>query len=75
MFTLILNGFADLYPTMALRYFRHRICRRHSLAFYAELLTAAQAHDPPAAEALARRVMAESQRLWRRWAEAHGEPA
>jgi len=75
VFTLILNGFADLYPTMALRYFRHRICRRHSLAFYAELLTAAQDHDPPAAEALARRVMAESQALWRRWAEAHGEPA
>jgi GntR family negative regulator for fad regulon and positive regulator of fabA len=65
IFTLILNGFRDLYEPMARLYFQMPAARRSSRAFYAGLLVAAQTHDPQAAEELTRRVMAESLELWK----------
>lgn len=64
IFTLILNGFCELYLPMARIYFVSPAARRHSRAFYASLLAAAAAGDPSAAEALTRRVMQESLELW-----------
>ncbi len=65
VFTLILNGFAELYTDMARGYFAGPATRRHSQAFYAGLLKAAQAGEAQAAERQTRRVMAESISLWR----------
>lgn len=65
IFTLILNGFADLYPRMAERYFRSVAARASSRAFYAGLLAAALEADATTAEAITRRVMEVSIALWR----------
>jgi GntR family negative regulator for fad regulon and positive regulator of fabA len=64
VFTLIFNGFRDLYLTMGLRYFSIPQARAHSHAFYQALLNAAQSNDPAAAEALTQKVMAESMDFW-----------
>lgn len=64
VFTLILNGFGDLYLTLARRYFAHSRTRRHSQIFYRDLLRAARARRAERAEAIARRVMRESLDLW-----------
>ena len=64
IFTLILNGFADFYQTMARIYFQPPASRQHSQAFYQELLEAADEHDGRRAEAIAQRVMSESLHLW-----------
>ncbi|MEW6567951.1 MAG: fatty acid metabolism transcriptional regulator FadR [Chloroflexota bacterium] len=66
VFTLILNGFGDLYLTLARRYFATPKARRHSAAFYRDLLRAARAGNADEAEAIARRVMSESLELWQR---------
>jgi len=64
VFTLILNGFCDLYQPMALNYFQASEARHSSRGFYANLYRAAQAQDAHHAENLTRRVMAESLLLW-----------
>ncbi len=65
VFTLILNGFeGELYLTLARRYFASAHTRRHSLAFYRDLLRAARAQRADQAEAIARRAMRESLELW-----------
>lgn len=64
IFTLILNGFADFYQTMAAIYFQRASSRQHSYAFYKELLEAATRHDFVQAEAIVRRVMSDSLQLW-----------
>ncbi len=64
VFTLILNGFGDLYLTLALRYFAVAQTRQHSKAFYRDLLRAARSGRADRAEAIARRVMRESLELW-----------
>lgn len=64
VFTLILNTFADLYHTMARRYFAGPQTRSASRAFYGELLAAARNGDPAAAERAASRAMSESVELW-----------
>ena len=64
VFTLILNGFSDLYKTMAGIYFSIPAARDSSRSFYAGLLAAAQKKDPDMAESLTARVMADSQDLW-----------
>ena len=64
IFTLILNGFADFYQTMANIYFQQQASRLHSQNFYQELLEVANKHDGERAEAVAQRVMSESLRLW-----------
>jgi GntR family negative regulator for fad regulon and positive regulator of fabA len=72
IFTLILNGFAELYLPMAEVYFRTNLARVSSRAFYAGLLAAAQQGDADTAEAISRRVMAASLSLWRAGVEAEG---
>ena len=65
IFTLILNGFGELYPPMAERYFQTKAARTSSRAFYAGLLAAALEGDGETAEAITRQVMAASLALWR----------
>ncbi|HEX7975949.1 MAG TPA: fatty acid metabolism transcriptional regulator FadR [Anaerolineales bacterium] len=72
VFTLILNGFCDLYHTMACIYFRPAPSRLHSSRFYASLLAAAQSKDVQAAEQLTRSVMQDSLELWQ--AAVGGQP-
>ena len=64
IFTLILNGFGDLYQSMGPKYFTLPEARAHSRDFYRDLLAAARAEDPDTAESVTRRVMADSLDLW-----------
>lgn len=64
VYVLILNGFAGIYQPMAADYFAHPAARAASRRFYADLLAAAQAHDPAAAETLTHHVMQQSIELW-----------
>jgi len=64
VFTLILNGFGELYLPMAERYFQNGLARTSSRAFYAGLLAAAYVGDADTAEVITRRVMAASLALW-----------
>ena len=64
IFTLILNGFGDLYQSMGPKYFTLPEARAHSRDFYRDLLAAARAEDPATAECVTRRVMADSLDLW-----------
>jgi GntR family negative regulator for fad regulon and positive regulator of fabA len=66
IFRLLLNSFHDLYVATGERYFAFTECRRHSRAFYADLLACARRADGSAAEALARRVMEQSLALWKK---------
>ncbi len=66
VFTLILNGFGDLYLEMGLRYFVRPEVRQHSRGFYAGLLEAARHADPAAAEAHTRQIMLQSQDIWQK---------
>jgi GntR family negative regulator for fad regulon and positive regulator of fabA len=65
IFTLILNGFKDLYPAMARKYFASIKARERSRKFYVDLVKAAQANDPAKAEKIARQVMRDSMHLWK----------
>ncbi len=65
VFTLILNGFQELYLPMACLYFQSPVSRASSRAFYKELYTAALSRDALAAERITQKVMVESQELWR----------
>jgi GntR family negative regulator for fad regulon and positive regulator of fabA len=65
VFRLLLNGFHDLYLLMGCQYFDYPECRRHSGAFYQTLLDCSRRGAAGEAEALTRRVMQESQMLWK----------
>ena len=65
VFTLILNGFRDLYQSMALIYFANPEARQHSRTFYLDLRDAAITKDTDAAEAVTRAVMRKSLDLWK----------
>lgn len=65
VFTLILNGFRELYSPMACLYFQASEARVSSRAFYYELEQAAHQHDPERAEKITRTVMLDSLRLWK----------
>ena len=65
VFTLILNGFKELYTVMGGLYFTPPKARAHSRRFYADLLAAAQARDAAGAEAITREVMQHSVELWK----------
>jgi GntR family negative regulator for fad regulon and positive regulator of fabA len=65
IFTLILNGFRDLYPAMAARYFASAKARARSRKFYADLLKAARSNDPAKAERITQQVMQDSIDLWK----------
>jgi GntR family negative regulator for fad regulon and positive regulator of fabA len=64
VFTLILNGFGDLYRTMGLVYFQKQQNRDHSRSFYKKLLSAVLSNDPFMVEEVTRRVMEDSISLW-----------
>ncbi len=70
VFTMILNGFHELFSAMGPVYFALPHARTHSRAFYEDLLTAAHARDADTAQAITRRVMAESLEIWRAAAES-----
>ncbi len=65
IFTLILNGFKELYPRMGSVYFTPPKARLRSRRFYADLRAAAQARDANGAEAITREVMRDSIELWK----------
>jgi len=68
VFTLILNGFKELYQEMGLRYFQLPEARAHSRCFYQSLLDCTQSGDYDRIEAITRRVMVESLDFWRKLA-------
>lgn len=69
VFTMILNGFGDLYQGMALIYFTLIEARARSRVFYQALRVAALAKDPELAERVTRQMMIESLDLWQAAAE------
>jgi GntR family transcriptional regulator, negative regulator for fad regulon and positive regulator of fabA len=64
VFTLILNGFSDLYPMMARRYFQNAAARQRSFRFYNDLRQAATAGDEAQARQITWEVMEASLSLW-----------
>lgn len=64
VFTLILNGFQDLYLLMGRRYFALDMARTHSRRFYQTLLECAENQDIARAEAVTAEVMSESLAYW-----------
>jgi GntR family transcriptional regulator, negative regulator for fad regulon and positive regulator of fabA len=73
IFTLILNGFCDLYLPMACQYFGLSAARASSRLFYAGLLAAAQSQDATTAEAITLSVMKASLSFWYQSAGAAGQ--
>jgi GntR family negative regulator for fad regulon and positive regulator of fabA len=65
VFTLILNGFQDLYPVMGKLYFQNPRGRAHSQQFYRELFTCTKQKDAVRAEQITQRVMEESLEMWK----------
>lgn len=65
VFTLILNGFQDLYQAMGLVYFESTATRNHSRRFYSGLLNCARQGDATSAYSLTDTVMRESLANWR----------
>lgn len=65
IFTLILNGFRDLYLESGQLYFRIPQTRDHSRSFYKKLYTAVLSNDVYSAEAVTRRVMQDSLDMWK----------
>lgn len=65
VFTLILNGFQELYPLMALRYFSSPETRQSSSAYYLALLDSASVHEAERAEEITRKVMQVSLQMWK----------
>ena len=64
VFTLILNGFGDLYRVMAVLYFEAPAARRASAAFYDALEQAAKKQQPERAEKVTREAMQQSLDHW-----------
>jgi len=64
VFTLILNGFKDLYALMGEVYFSNPEACAVSRNFYTQLLACARSQLPQEAETLTRQVMEQSLRFW-----------
>jgi GntR family negative regulator for fad regulon and positive regulator of fabA len=64
VFTLILNGFQNLYSEMGNFYFFHPEARSHSKAWYAGLQESIKKADPEMASRLTEKIMKESLELW-----------
>ncbi len=73
VFTLILNGFRELYPALGRRYFRSPAARTASHDFYRHLQASAAAGDPHQAETVTRQAMLISQQLWAQQGEGAGQ--
>jgi GntR family negative regulator for fad regulon and positive regulator of fabA len=65
VFTLILNGFQDLYKAMGLTYFSLSELRDHSRHFYRALLACSQNRDGSKAYSLTETVMKDSLANWK----------
>jgi GntR family negative regulator for fad regulon and positive regulator of fabA len=65
IFTLIFNGFGDLYRKMGQLYFANPAARAHSHIFYVKLYEAARSKDPARAEEITRQVMQDSIDFWK----------
>jgi len=65
IFTLILNGFRDLYPVIGLLYFQSQYARDRSRLFYQELLDCAHRRDTGRAFDVTNQVMCDSLEIWR----------
>jgi GntR family transcriptional regulator, negative regulator for fad regulon and positive regulator of fabA len=65
VFTLILNGFRDLYLSMGNHYFTQVQARDHSRSFYRKLLSAVLSNDVYLAEQVTRQVMKDSMDIWK----------
>jgi GntR family negative regulator for fad regulon and positive regulator of fabA len=76
VYTLILNGFNQLYLSMAETYFDSEETRAHSNGFYVSLRKCCIDEDPESAQTLTRTVMGEAIDLWREISTMReGEPA
>ncbi len=64
VFTLILNGFQNLYSEMGNFYFSHSEARAHSRTWYAGLQESINKADPEMAARLTEKIMKESLELW-----------
>lgn len=64
IFTLILNGFRDLYPVIGILYFHSRYARDRSHLFYEELLDCARRKDTQRAFDITDQVMRDSIEIW-----------
>lgn len=64
IFTLILNGFGDLYQSMGLFYFSASQSRDHSRSFYKKLYSAVLSNDIFLVGEVTRQVMQDSIDLW-----------
>lgn len=64
VFTLILNGFGELYRVMAVLYFEAPAARRASTQFYDALLLSARKHNAERAEKVTREAMQHSLDYW-----------
>jgi len=73
VFTLILNGFKDLYARMAKLYFSYPPARIRSRSFYQDLLKAVEQGNPQAAQEVVKVMMEESLSLWRIASHQNGE--
>ncbi|OGO18215.1 MAG: hypothetical protein A2Z14_15685 [Chloroflexi bacterium RBG_16_48_8] len=72
VFTLILNGFKDLFARMANLYFSLPPARTRSKSFYQDLLNSVEQENPQAAEEITRKMMEESLTLWQISANKNG---
>jgi GntR family negative regulator for fad regulon and positive regulator of fabA len=72
VFTLILNGFQELYAKMAIQYFSYPPARQRSKVFYQDLHDAILKNDPQSAEEITRQMMQESLTLWQVSKDQHG---
>jgi GntR family negative regulator for fad regulon and positive regulator of fabA len=72
VFTLILNGFRELYENMAQIYFNSSAARSSSRAFYRDLLAAIEARDSHRAESVTQQVMEDSLNRWLESAQENG---
>jgi GntR family negative regulator for fad regulon and positive regulator of fabA len=64
VFTLILNGFQDLYPSLGELYFQNPAARAASQGFYQGLLESIRAGDPQLAQQVTLEAMQTSITLW-----------
>lgn len=64
VFTLFLNGFAELEVAMGVFYFQNPAARQHSHQFYEALLECCEPPQPLAAQDLIRKVMQQSVSFW-----------
>ncbi len=65
IFTLILNGFRELYIESGQAYFSNPQARDHSRSFYKKLYAAVLSNDVFSAESVTHRVMQDSLDLWK----------